>query len=205
MLHWLHSSHKGLKGRGMCAATCWMWWLVCCGSNPVAGSLTKQPSERVAGTCSTGAALVSPWKNSTLWHWNKNKPSCAPMVVEVVGPLPPAIFSQALCIFAGQPPLTNLQSKHCSVNTGLKRGKHRFVVMCVVNDHVWTFLILSLWCYFFSCRVTCFEKPGPPPRPHLLSHDKQTNGFHCRSQWPLTSGLWVALQRGAVLEAFLVQ
>lgn len=51
----------------------------------------------------------------------------------VVGFFPP-IFSHSLCIFLGQPPLTNLQSKHCSVNTGQNMGKHRFVVMCVVSE-----------------------------------------------------------------------
>lgn len=210
MLHWPHSVYNRPKGGGMCAATCSMWWLgwILYKTTQLEGSYQS------GGTWSTGAALVSPptkeekKQNPTLWHSNKNKHRAVrrwwPLVVLS------NFFSSSLCFsifLEGQPSLTKLQSKQSSVNMGWNKGKHGLLWrVCWVSDRVWwTFLILSLWCYFFSCWVRCFEKPGPPPRAHLLSHDNQTNGFHCCSRWPVTPGLWVALQRGAVWEAFPVQ
>lgn len=180
-------------GGGMCAATCSAWWLVCCGPNPEAWSFTKHPSWRVATSPEALAAQVPLWcvpqekkKKMTdpVTFKQKQTVSCALMVAMVFFPS----FLLLSAFFRGQPPLTKLQSKQSSVNTGWNKGKHGLLWrVWWVSDHVWwTFLILSLWCYFFSCWVRCFEKPGPPPRAHLLSRDNQTNGFHRCSHWPLT-------------------
>lgn len=68
---------------------------------------------------------------------------------------------------------------------------------------------LLLFIYFLSsCRLRCFECPPPLPPPTGLTCWAMTAkqiGFHCCSRWPLTTGLWVALQRGSVWGAFLVQ
>lgn len=82
------------------------------------------------------------------------------------------------------------------VNTGCCDVCGEWVTVCGGHSWYWASGAIFL---FLSCRVRCFEKPGPPPRAHLLSHDNQTNGFHCSSQWPLTSELWVALQKRGCL------
>lgn len=95
--------------------------------------------------------------------------SCAPMVAIVVLSIFPLLSASAFSS------LTKLQSKQSSVNTGWNKGKHGLLWrVWWVSDRVWwTFLILSLWCYFFSCRVRWFEKPGPP-----------TQGLTC---WAMTT------------------
>lgn len=91
--------------------------------------------------------------------------SCAPMVVIVVLSIFFLLLS-ASAFFGGQPSLTKLQSKHSSVNTGWNKGKHGLLWrVWWVSDRVWwTFLLLSLWCYFFFLSGEMFwEARSPHP------------------------------------------
>lgn len=167
---------------------------------PILRKTTQQEGNRSTGSCSTGAALVSPsQKNKTArWHWNRNKQWA---VLSWWSWFSLGFFLLLSALAFSQSPLTKLQSKQCGANTGWNKDKHGLLwrVWWVSGRVWWTFLVLSLWCYFFSCWVRCFEKPGPPPRPHLLSPDNQTNGFHCCSQWPPTSRLWLCpAERGCL-------
>lgn len=90
-----------------------------------------ESSYQSTGTCSTGAALVSPLKKlNPVTLKQKQTELCT----DGGRGSPHPHFFHSLCIFLGQPLLTNLQSKQCSVNTGRNKGKHRFVVMCVVSE-----------------------------------------------------------------------
>lgn len=152
-------------------------------NNPIRAQLPVLDSR------STGAESASPSRSKgreklTLWHSKENKR----WAVHWWWPwlfFPFFFFFSLLQRFIGQRSLTKLQNKQNSVNC----WQTRLVVTCAwwVSDRVWwTFLILSLWCYFFEMF---WEARSPPPRAHLLSHDNLTNGFHCSSPWPLTPEL----------------
>lgn len=84
------------------------------------------------------------------------------------------------------------------VNTGCCDVCGEWLTMCGagVGGHSWSWASGAI---FFLAGWDVLRGPAPPPRPHLLSHDNQTNGFHCRSHWPLALGLWAALRRGSCL------
>lgn len=199
----------------MCEATCPMWWL---------GWILFKTSQRggryqSGGTWSTGAVLVSPPakggknKKLDLWHSNENKHWAVHWWwPRLLLPFFFFFFFLTSCRFSffcfeGQPSLTKLKANRVVWTRGAIRVNTGCCDVCVVSE--WPCVVdipdtepVEL---FFSCRVRCFEKPGPPPGAHLLSHDNRTNGFHWSSRWPPTSGLWAGLQRGAVWEALLVK
>lgn len=73
-------------------------------------------------------------------------------------------FFFVLCSASAFYPLTKLQSKQCSVNMGWNKGKHGLLWrVCWLSDRVWwTFLILSLWCYFFFVPGEMFWEAQTP-------------------------------------------
>ena len=126
MLHWPHSLYNRLVERGMCAATCSVWWLGCCGPNPEAWSFKKQPSWRVATSPEALLAQVQLWclpqKKKKAPCDSQTKTNTELCTDGGQGFL--SIFFSFSLPFLGQPPLTKLQSKQSSVNTGWNKGKH---------------------------------------------------------------------------------
>lgn len=173
----------------MCAVACSMWWLgwIFC--------KTAQPegSYQSGGTWSTGAALVYALTNrgeqkSTLWHSNKNKHwavhhgghGCS---FQFFLPLSALAFS-----FGGA---CKAQSKQRSVNRGWNKSKRGLLWrVWWVSDRVWwTFLTLSLWCYFFSHRVKCFEIPHPGLTCWAMTTKQMASTAACGDLWTLGFGL----------------
>lgn len=207
----LATQYNGLKGGGMCTATCSMWWL---------GWIlykTTQPegSYQSGGTWSTGAALVSP-----LTKGRKKKKKAWPCDIQTKTSTELCTHGGHSCSFHFFFSFSLLQhflggslpSQSYKANTVVwTRGGIRVNTGCCDVCGEWVTVCGGHSCYwasgaiFFLVGWDVLRSPVPPPRAHLLSHDNQTNGFHCCSQSPLTHGLWVALQRGAVWEAFLVQ
>lgn len=153
----------------MCAATCSMWWL-----GWILHKTTQlERSYQSGGTWSTGAALVSPSTKG-----KKKKKKIRPCDIPTKTSTEPCtdggrgcsflFFSllslSASAFFGRQPHLTKLQSKQSGVNTGWTMGKHGLLwrVWWVTDRVWWTFLILSLWCYFFFLPGEMFWEAWTP-------------------------------------------
>lgn len=168
MLHCLHSLYNRLKGGGMCAAACSMWWLAWI----LYKTTQLEGSYQSGGTWSTGAALVSALTKG------RKKPQPCDIQTKTSSeqctdgghgcsfhfflPLSASAFS-----FGGAAFPHKAQSKHSSVNMGWNTGKHGLLWrVCWVSDRVWwTFLILSLWCYFLFLPGEMFWEAWSPPHP----------------------------------------
>lgn len=165
MIHCLHSLYNWLKGGGMCAGACSMWWLgwILYKTTQLEGSYQS------GGTWSTGAALVSALtkggkKLNSVTFKQKQAVSSAPMVAMVVLSIFFSLSPLQHFLLEGQPSLTKLKANRAvwtwggiRVNTGYCDVCGEWVTVC--GGHSWYWACGAI---FFSCRVRCFEKPGPP-------------------------------------------